>query len=271
MSGSVSVVSSPDAIEPRASESRARDRAKQGYTGRPSMLARSDVPRSDVPAPTSRVVSRAIKRAQAGDRQALGFLYAHYADNVYGYVRSIVRDHHEAEDVTQHVFAKLIKVIGSYEERDVPFFSWILRVAHNVAVDHIRMQQRLIPVEEVRVNDEGGGDPAGGGRMNDLREALFTLPQAQREVLVLRHFAGLSPPEIATQTGRSEGSIHALHHRGRRTLKAVLTSRGAGPVTARGAAQGTRAVQGAAQRAARGAAQRAARGAKPETSAEASG
>ena len=240
-----SVVSSPDAIEPQAPESRARDRAKQGYTGRPSMLARSGVPVSI----SSRVVSRAIKRAQAGDRQALGFLYAHYADNVYGYVRSIVRDHHEAEDVTQHVFAKLVKVIGSYEERDVAFFSWILRVAHNVAIDHIRMQRRLIPVEEVRTNDEGGGDPAGGGRMNDLREALFTLPQAQREVLVLRHFAGLSPPEIATQTGRSEGSIHALHHRGRRTLKAVLTSRGAGPVTARGAAQRV----------------------KPETSAETSG
>src|ERR1700688_2906929 len=102
MSGSVSVVSSPDAIEPRAHESRSRDRAKQ-YTGRPSMLARSELPTSI----SSRVVSRAIKRAQAGDRQALGFLYAHYADNVYGYVRSIVRDHHEAEDVTQHVFAKL--------------------------------------------------------------------------------------------------------------------------------------------------------------------
>ncbi len=223
------------AAEAQAPEDRSRDRASR-YSGRPLMLARSQAP-----TPVSnRLVSRAVKQAQEGDRQALGFLYAHYADNVYGYVRSIVRDHHEAEDVTQHVFAKLIKVIGSYEEREVPFFAWVLRVAHNVAVDHIRQQQRLIPVEEVR--SEGvhpptqGGDPAGGGQMNTLRDALSTLPQAQREVLVLRHFAGLSPPEIATRTGRSEGSIHALHHRGRRTLKAVLRSTGAAPSTAQRAA-----------------------------------
>jgi RNA polymerase sigma-70 factor, ECF subfamily len=179
---------------------------------------------------STRSVSRAVKQAQAGDRQALGFLYARYADNVYGYVRSIVHDDHEAEDVTQQVFAKLIKVIGKYEERDVPFFAWILRVSRNVAVDHIR-QQRLIPVEEVRTSDEGWGDPAGRGRMRDLTDALSELPRAQREVLVLRHFAGLSPTEIAERTGRSEGSVHGLHHRGRRALKADLTTRGAAPTT----------------------------------------
>ncbi len=181
---------------------------------------------------TPGLVSLAVKRAQTGDREALGFLYARYADNVYGYVRSIVHDEHEAEDITQHVFAKLIHVIGKYEERDVPFFAWILRVSRNVAVDHIR-RQRAIPVEEIRVVDEGGGGPEDGERMNDLREALALLPQDQREVLVLRHFAGLSPTEIAERTGRSEGSVHGLHHRGRRALKAELNSRGAAPATAR--------------------------------------
>jgi RNA polymerase sigma-70 factor (ECF subfamily) len=177
-----------------------------------------------------RLVARAVRLAQAGDREALGFLYVRYADNVYGYVRSIVQDHHEAEDVTQQVFAKLIHVIGKYEERDVPFFAWVLRVARNVAVDHIR-RQRLVPVEEVRTSDQGGGDPAGGGRMRELTEALSKLPHAQREVLVMRHFAGLSPPEIAERTGRSEGSIHGLHHRGRRALRADLQARGAAPLT----------------------------------------
>jgi RNA polymerase sigma-70 factor (ECF subfamily) len=200
-----------------------RQRAKS-YVGRPSMLARSNVP-----APISnQLVSRAVKRAQAGDRQALGFLYAHYADNVYGYVCSIVHDRHEAEDVTQHVFAKLIHVIGKYEEREVPFFAWILRVARNVAVDHIR-GQRLVPVEEVRTSDEGGGDPAGSGCMRDLTDALSMLPHDQREVLVMRHFAGFSPPEIAERTGRTVGSIHGLHHRGRRALRADLKARGMAP------------------------------------------
>jgi RNA polymerase sigma-70 factor, ECF subfamily len=178
----------------------------------------------------SRRVSQAVKRAQQGDREAMGFLYARYADNVHGYVRSIVHDSHEAEDVTQQVFAKLIRVIGKYEEREVPFFAWVIRVARNVAVDHLR-RQRLVPVEELRMSDAGGGDPAGTRRMRDLREALSELPKDQCEVLVLRHFAGLSPLEIAKRTGRSEGSIHGLHHRGRRALQAELISRGAAPAT----------------------------------------
>src|ERR1700722_5656169 len=137
----------------------------------------------------SRRVSHAVRRAQLGDREAVGFLYARYADNIYGYVRSIVHDPHEAEDVTQKVFAKLIHVIGKYEERDVPFFAWVLRVARNLAVDHLR-RQRLGPVGEVRTSAAGVGDPAAGRPMLDLREALFELPNDQREVLVLRHFAG---------------------------------------------------------------------------------
>ena len=178
-----------------------------------------------------RLVSRAVARAQAGDRDAIAFLYARFADDIHGYVRSIVRDPHEAEDVTQHVFAKLIGVIGSYRERDVPFFAWMLRVARNVAIDHIR-SQRLVPVEEVR-GAEYPSELSGHARANDIKDALATLPQAQREVLVLRHFAGLSPTEIAAHTGRSEGSVHGLHHRGRRALWAELTSRDAAPTTRR--------------------------------------
>jgi RNA polymerase sigma factor (sigma-70 family) len=138
----------------------------------------------------TRRVSEAVKRAQDGDREALGFLYVRYADNIYGYVLSIIHDPYEAEDVTQQVFAKLVRVIGKYEEREVPFFAWILRVARNLAVDHLR-RQRVIPVEEVRVTSEHIGDPAGGQRITDLREALSVLPKDQCEVLVLRHFAGL--------------------------------------------------------------------------------
>jgi RNA polymerase sigma-70 factor (ECF subfamily) len=179
----------------------------------------------------SRLVSRAVKRAQVGDREALGFLYARFADNVFGYVRSIVRDHHEAEDVTQHVFAKMMRVIDKYEERDVPFFAWLLRVARNVAVDHIR-SERLVPVEEIRVSTARlDADPAACAHSEDLREALATLPHAQREVLLLRHIVGLSPAEIAGLTGKSEGSIHGLHHRGRRAMTAELASRGMAPAT----------------------------------------
>jgi RNA polymerase sigma-70 factor (ECF subfamily) len=178
----------------------------------------------------TRLVSRAVSRAQEGDREALGFLYARYADNVHGYARSIVRDEHEAEDITQQVFAKLIHVIGKYEQRDVPFLAWILRVSRNIAVDHLR-HQRTIPVEEIRGADDDGHSQTNAERISDLREALAKLTYDQREVLVLRHFAGLSPTEIAARTGRTEGSVHGLHHRGRLALIAELASRGAAPVT----------------------------------------
>jgi RNA polymerase sigma-70 factor, ECF subfamily len=178
----------------------------------------------------SRLVSRAVKRAQAGDRDALAFLYARYADNLHGYVRSIVHDHHEAEDVTQQVFAKLMQVIGKYEEREVPFFAWMLRVARNVAVDHLR-KQLPVPVEEIRPTGSRLAHSLDREQLTDLKDALATLPSAQREVLILRHFAGLSPTEIAMRTGKTEGSIHGLHHRGRRALTAELASRGSAPAT----------------------------------------
>ena len=94
-------------------------------------------------------MARAVVRAKQGDQEALRFLYVRYADNVYGYVASLLRDDHEAEDVTQHVFAKLMTNLHKYEPREVPFSAWILRVARNVAVDHMR-QRRAIPCEEVR-------------------------------------------------------------------------------------------------------------------------
>ena len=64
-----------------------------------------------------------------------------------------------------------------------------------------------------------------------LRDALAELPEVQREIVVLRHVAGLSPREIAERLGRSEDSIHGLHHRGRRALQAALTEAGATPMT----------------------------------------
>ena len=91
--------------------------------------------------------------------------------------------------------------------------------------------RRQIPFEEVRTTDEGQ-DETRFDRLECLREALLRLPADQREVLVLRHVAGLSPTEIADRLGKSEGSVHGLHHRGRGALKAALRELEAAPVTA---------------------------------------
>lgn len=178
----------------------------------------------------SRLVMAAVSRAQKGDMEAMHFLYVRYADDVLRYVRSFVHDHHEAEDITQNVFIKLIDAIKKYEQREVPFTAWILRVARNAALDHMRAR-RATPCEEVRLEDDGRSQVASE-RGRDLRQALEQLPEDQREVLVLRHIVGLSPTEIADTLGRTESSVHGLHHRGRRTLKSDLQDLGAAPVVA---------------------------------------
>src|SRR3954452_24707819 len=90
------------------------------------------------------VVRDAIARAQAGNVQALNFLYLRYADEILRFVKSLVRDHHEAEDITQNVFLKLMRVIGKYEPREVPFSAWIRKVARNVALDHLRARRMTL-------------------------------------------------------------------------------------------------------------------------------
>ena len=151
---------------------------------------------------TLRQTRLAVARAKEGDRDAVRFLYSLYSDNVYGYVRSIVRDEHDAEDVTQHVFAKLITVL----------------VKSDYVVDH--------------------EDPAVSSldRPLAVRDALAALPRDQREVMILRHVLGLSPAEIATRIGRTEASVHGLQHRGRRALQRELIHMDSAPSTARHAA-----------------------------------
>jgi RNA polymerase sigma-70 factor (ECF subfamily) len=178
------------------------------------------------------LVREATRCAKNGDANAISFLYARFADDVCGYVRSIVQDPHDAEDITQNVFAKLGRAIQKYEPREVPFAAWILRVSRNAALDHLRAR-RQIPFEEVRT-DDGGAEEVGFERSQCLREALLRLPPEQREVLVLRHLAGLTPVEIAERLGKTEGSIHGLHHRGRGALKQALVEFEAAPVVAAG-------------------------------------
>lgn len=204
--------------------------SRQGSNGLPAQRVKK-LDLGNLPGTSdSKLVQEAVAHAKAGDPEGLHFLYLRYGTDVTRYVNSVVHDLHEAEDITQNVFAKLITTIVKYEQREVPFTAWILRVARNAALDHMRAR-RAIPTEDVRVADNGQGQ-ISVDRSRALREALKTLPEDQREVLVLRHIVGMSPVEIAAKLDKSESSVHGLHHRGRRTLKQSLTELGAAPVVA---------------------------------------
>jgi RNA polymerase sigma-70 factor (ECF subfamily) len=175
-------------------------------------------------------VADAVARAKLGDPAAIRLLYTRYAGHLYGYARSIVRNDHDAEDLVQQVFTRMLTAIETYEQRTAPFEGWLLRITHNMAIDHLRRRARTCDGPEVLAGAASRGSEVGHLR-GVIREALAELPPVQREILVLRHLAGFSPPEIAARMGRSEDSIHGLHHRGRRALKTALAQAGATPST----------------------------------------
>lgn len=130
---------------------------------------------------TLKKVRQAVACAKEGDRDALRFLYV-----VYCHLQTIVK----------------------YDDRGIPFFAWLLRLARSVAIDHLRVN-RPTPTETVIDPEMSSGVDLD--RAGIVRCALATLPDEQRQVAILRHVVGLTPGEIADRLGRTEGSIHGLH------------------------------------------------------------
>ena len=172
---------------------------------------------------------RTVQRAQAGEVSAFQQIYEQYSSIVYSAAMRVVRDPHEAEDVTQQVFAKLMTSIGQYQERSQPFTHWLSRVARNAAVDHIR-RRRPVPMEDAGTMVEAR-PTATPDMLDSLKAALRTLPEEQRKIVLMRHLIGLSPDEIAERTGRTTASVNGLHFRARRQLRMELTELGLAPST----------------------------------------
>jgi RNA polymerase sigma-70 factor, ECF subfamily len=175
-------------------------------------------------------IRRLVAAAQTGDREAMHAIYVAFAPGLRAYLSPVV-GRHDAEDVTQQVFAKLMHELPYYRPGAAPFSAWLLRVGRNLAIDHLR-RSRMVPCAEVRSRD-AAADDAGRDCTESLREALAGLPPVQRKVLLLHHLVGLTADEIAASLGRSVHSVHCLHNRGRSAARTALDDLGAGPVTTR--------------------------------------
>jgi RNA polymerase sigma-70 factor (ECF subfamily) len=177
----------------------------------------------------------ALRRAKRGEADALDYLYRQYAPGVFAYVRRMLRDEYEAQDVTQQVFVKLAISLDKYDARRADFSAWLLRVSHNLAVDHLRKQRFTLLSDPVDATEDARAPDRDEGR--SLRETFSALSSAQREVLLLREVVGLTPREVAKRLGKTEAAVNTCHHRARRAAVRSLTTMGSAPAARRTATQ----------------------------------
>jgi RNA polymerase sigma-70 factor (ECF subfamily) len=148
----------------------------------------------------------------SGNLLSLEKLIHRHKERVYSYILMVVRDTELADDLFQDTFIKVINTLnsGTYKEEG-KFIQWVMRIAHNLIIDHFRKSRRIPVVDnnsdEFDIFDTIGiTDPCMEEKMitdqiyEDVRKLIDYLPKEQREVLVMRHYSDMSFKEIAEVT-----------------------------------------------------------------------
>lgn len=153
-----------------------------------------------------------VDRFVNGDQKSIDVLIDRHKSRVYTYILMLVKNHQLAEDIFQDTFIKVIKSLrrGRYQEQGI-FLSWVIRIAHNLIIDHFRKEKHM----RIYSNDATEVDLFNSKRFSDatiedqlihnqitseVRKLIEELPPEQKEVIMLRHYGGLSFREIAEQT-----------------------------------------------------------------------
>jgi RNA polymerase sigma-70 factor (ECF subfamily) len=154
-----------------------------------------------------------VKLFQAGDETALESLLSRYKEKIYTTIFYLVKDRHLAEDLFQEVFIKIIDKLRSKNYNDEgKFLHWALRISHNLCVDYFRKEKRNNTTsgdsnnlfEMLEISSDAADTKFVNGQVHEkVRVMLDKLPEEQREVIILRHFADLSFKEIAELTNTS--------------------------------------------------------------------
>lgn len=176
-------------------------------------------------------LSDLLTRAANRDSRAWERLVHLYARRVYAAARSRLGSPEAAEEITQSVMTTVFEQItgGRYRD-DGRFESWLFRIAMNRVRDAARARSRNARLAEdsrhthgLRLADDPAPDPEKAGERSALRHALVNLPEADQEVLSLRHHAELSFQTIASLLDAPLGTVLARHHRALAKLRAQLT------------------------------------------------
>jgi RNA polymerase sigma-70 factor (ECF subfamily) len=184
--------------------------------------------------------ARLVTAFQAGDVEAFATIYSRYFDRVYGYLRAILNDRHEAEDATQQVFTQIFEALPRYERRRQPFRAWLFVAVRNLALYRLRKLNRTqvtdpVEIDRARERGQAVSDDEGLNALNwvsdaDLLVFVERLPLVQRQVLVLRFLLDMPSQEIAEVLGRSSSDVRMLQSRALRFLRARLAAVGRRPI-----------------------------------------
>jgi RNA polymerase sigma-70 factor (ECF subfamily) len=179
---------------------------------------------------------RLVTRFQGGEESVFGDLYLRYFNQVYSYARIALGDHHEAEDVTQHVFMRALGALHRYELRETtPFRGWLFSIARNAVTDAVKARQDLrfespAQLDQLRQRESERADAVSQtlGWLTDREVAMFVerLPLPQRQVLVLRFMLDLPAEEIAKIVGKSPSAVRQLQSRALQALQQRLAAVG---------------------------------------------
>jgi|SRR5579884_1432756 len=171
----------------------------------------------------------------SGHRDALAVLFDRYHGLVFQVALKILRDAAEAEDVLQNIFLEIYRVAGNFDPERGTTKTWIFQYAYHRSLNQ---RQRLstrgfysdAELPEVQHSlISGNGTPLSGAETKRLvRQALETLNQAQRQVLELAYFEGLSLKEIAEKTTQTFGNVRHHYYRGLRQMRTFLLNAEAG-------------------------------------------
>jgi RNA polymerase sigma-70 factor (ECF subfamily) len=169
-----------------------------------------------------------VDRAQRGHREALEELYLLHFDRIYSYLHLSVGNRHDAEDLTTQTFLRMLEAIGRFRWREVPFSAWLFRIAHNLAMDHFRMNRRVQSEEQVPEppgSEESSAEDQAFDSMGraGMLEMIERLSPEQRQVLTLKFLYGFANAEVAAILGKTEGAIKSLQHRALTSLQKHVT------------------------------------------------
>ena len=168
-----------------------------------------------------------VDSAKTGDERALTELYQTYFPRVYRYILARMSNSHDAEDLAEEVFMRVLEALQRFQWREAPFSAWLFRIAHNAVISQRRKDNargKSGPLLEGIPVDTAGPDELVEQRLilNEVMAAARKLPEAQRQVITLRFTAGLSVAETALAMGKGEGNVKVIQHKAIAKLREML-------------------------------------------------